>query len=298
MQGVASEEALVQASIAESSNPISELDLPPDLCDIAYREFQETSELREQKLDELRSMIAQLPEEQRIADLSDKNLIRFIRGRKYNMEKALETTIKSRKFSMKHPELVENYSPEDFFPFGNAFQILSHRDKEGRVIGFIRPSVVVKVLDVMKSPVALPRLMCWIFKKLSEDPYVQVCGLVMLNSFSNLTYRETATLATTCSMEHRTAAIKYLQDCTAIRIKGIYVFDQPSFVAVIYNVLYYALSVKLRERLHICTRNFAVLGEEVHPDRSIFPRCVGGERDDDDGGNWIAAKCADDAASL
>ena len=75
-------------------------------------------------------------------------------------------------------------------------------------------------------------------------------------------------------------------------------FDQPAFVAVVYNVIYYALSFKVRERVHICSQNYGILAEKVHPDMTIFPRCVGGGQDDDgDGDNWIARQHAKEVAT-
>src|SRR4051812_40802652 len=104
-----------------SSDP---LDLPPDLVDVAFREFGETPELRSQKLFELKQRIAELPDEDRISDTSDLNLIRFLRGRKYNVDIALQTTVNLVNFNRAHPDWTENHTAKEFVDFACFFQLL------------------------------------------------------------------------------------------------------------------------------------------------------------------------------
>lgn len=60
---------------------------PEEEAKLAFEELGETEELKKHNLDALRQMISEAPEEDRIEDTSDDNLIRFLRGKKHNVEK-------------------------------------------------------------------------------------------------------------------------------------------------------------------------------------------------------------------
>ena len=169
-----------QMKIPTSKNQLDEdgLDLPDDLAKIAFREFGETPYLRNIKIKDLSNAISNLPIEDRINDLSSSNLVRFLRGKKYNMEKCIQATINLARFSRLHPELVKKSSAQEFIMFSELVTILNDRDPSGRVIVLLQPLKVVHSLDpsnISKHPHIIPRLQIWIFETLSKNVYVQVC---------------------------------------------------------------------------------------------------------------------------
>ena len=68
-----------------------QFNLPEELAALALKDFGETKERRSAALLELRARIEALPESDRLADRSHANIIRFIRSRKYDITKALES---------------------------------------------------------------------------------------------------------------------------------------------------------------------------------------------------------------
>ena len=68
----------------------------------AFDQWGETAETRLAALTQLRARIEALPAEDRLHDLGDANLMRFIRNRKFDVDKALATTVKLKRFYTAH----------------------------------------------------------------------------------------------------------------------------------------------------------------------------------------------------
>ena len=67
----------------------------------------------------------------RLEDLTDANLIRFLRGRKYDMERALETTVEMRRFKNENPDWF-NPTPEALVVFDMFCGLLPTPSPHGR----------------------------------------------------------------------------------------------------------------------------------------------------------------------
>ena len=68
------------------------LDLPEELALVAKEELNETPDLRQEALDNLRQLISELPKD-RLEDTSDANLIRFLRSKKFKGFDSIVTTV-------------------------------------------------------------------------------------------------------------------------------------------------------------------------------------------------------------
>jgi hypothetical protein len=88
------------------------VELPKELQEVAFEEFGETEELRTSQLLALREEINQLPEIDRLTDTGDVNLIRFLRSRKFDIEKALHSTVQWQRFYKKYEEVLHNITNE------------------------------------------------------------------------------------------------------------------------------------------------------------------------------------------
>ena len=63
-------------------------------------------------------------------DLSDKNLLKLLRGKKYNIDLALKTSIELAKFHVEHASLFEQIKEgniTDFLPFAKFVTVLPIR---------------------------------------------------------------------------------------------------------------------------------------------------------------------------
>ena len=258
------------------------LELPDDLKD---NDLCETATLRFSKLEELRRRIQALPEEdQRIKDLSDENLIRFLRGKKFRVEDALQTTINFALFYKEHYKLFEGNNIADFRVFGKLITVLPHRDHNGKVVILFRPVNCIEYFSpqfLADNPSILVRAMLWFFNLLNKNVYIQVCGAVLIVSFGDLSLWNSMAISQALWEVHN-VAFRFLTKCTATRVGGIYLFEQPSVLTWAFNIVYLFLNKKLRERFHLC-------GENVEMGMDIFsgvspsdvPTCIGGTKEDD-----------------
>ena len=181
---------MIKLSVAETADP---LDLPEDLAKIAFETFGETPKTRRAALIELRKKIGELPDEKdRLVDTSDANLIRYIRGRKYDLARALETTVERQRFENKHPEWM-NPSDEVLQASNEFCGLLPNPDAKGRRVLVMFPSKGIRkfVGDFVKNnPLAMIQFNIWMFDRASRDIHVQVAGLIIINTMKDLTFSD------------------------------------------------------------------------------------------------------------
>ena len=172
---------------------IDPLDFSSELATVAFNLYGETKELRKTSLTELRNRIKALPSNDQLDDTSDYNLIRFLRFRKYDLDKALQGTIELKHFNEKHKSILNNLNEngEEFIVFEKFLVVLENLDSQGRVIVVMQPAKGIKIFtpEFLKSnPRAMLRFNVWMFDKLSRDPRIQVHGMIVINTFKNLTF--------------------------------------------------------------------------------------------------------------
>lgn len=246
--------------MAEANSSADPLDLPEDLKEIAFRELGETPEVRREKLVELRGRISMLPEEDRISDTTDRNLIRFLRGRKYDIDNALRTTVNLVRFNRDHPDWTENLTAKEFLYFSTFFQLLKATDK-GRVICAFRPSIGIKILTpefMAQNPLAIIRSTIWFINAVSYNVYCQVCGGLLLESFEGFTLWDNLTIARAYPLNQQIATMIYVQNCIGFRFCGAYLFHQPAFVDWLWFLAKGFLNERVRNRFHLCGKDLSV----------------------------------------
>ena len=271
------------------------LDLPADLVD---NDLGETPQKRLVAIKAFRESILQLPANNRIEDLSDENLIRFLRGKKYNMEKALKCVKNRAKFHREHAQLIDGATAEEFERLGKILTLLPQRSVDGKLVILLRPTLVVnefKDKEFMENnPLIVARLMIWIFNRLSDNVYVQVCGVVIMGSMKEMSLWDAMTFIGAAKNEDRALAIGYLTTCTAARFGGMMLFDQPAIVTPVFYVITLFMSSKLRERMHLCGSDYSRVQEHLGNDASRIPECIGGSQNDSDCIYWIPSQVARD----
>lgn len=107
--------------------------LPESLASVAFTEFNETPDMRNRSLIELRQMIAALPKENdKLLDVSDSNLIRFLRSRKYDMDKALQATIELAHFNSKYSGVLADITADELLLCRGFLQVVRENGLNGR----------------------------------------------------------------------------------------------------------------------------------------------------------------------
>lgn len=276
------------------------LDLSPELAKIALDDFGETPTLRRQALLDLRQLITELPDpNDRLEDVSDSNLIRFIRGRKYDLEKALETTIALQKFNIEHPDWIT--ATEEELLMGGVTDhfcaMLSKPDKKYRKVFVMFPARGVKYFtdDFVKAhPNAMIKFNLWMFDRISRDPHVQVAGLIIINSFQNFTLNDNLRMSRMAPMSHQLATFSFFNKCACIRLAGAFMVEAPILMRAIFGLAKVFLTAKIRDRFFFLGTDCAPLHNMVE-DPSLLPMCLGGTADDAITG-WVTQQVAVTAA--
>jgi hypothetical protein len=273
------------------------LDLPPELAKIAYDDFGETPEVRRQALTDLRKRIAELPDQKdRLEDVSDANLIRFVRGRKYNLDKALETTIALQNFCNDHPdwltptgeELLLGGAADDFCT------MLPKPDKKNRRVYVMFAARGLKYFTkefVEANPDAMIKLSIWMLNQISRDPYVQVAGLIVVNTFQNFTMSDNLSMSRMAPISHHLASFSFFNKCACIRLAGTFFVEAPVLYRAIFELAKVFLSAKIRDRIFFLGTDCAPLHSMVE-DVSVLPTSLGGGTADDAITGWVTQQVA------
>jgi len=238
------------------------LDLPPHLAAEAFAQYQETAESRRKALDDLRRGILELPEEDRLNDLSDLNLIRFIRCRKYDISRALATTVKLKRFYTKHATLLRGLDGAAFTVVDQfqALRIKKGLDKQsGKTILMVRPARIMPGMTsefLKANPNAILRMNIWVMDRLSRDQDVQVNGLAALMTCSGMGFFDMISFANIMTIEDRKIMFGHMS-ALGIRMKGMYIFEAPVVLKGIFALIRPFLSAKLSARVNMLGNNYA-----------------------------------------
>lgn len=258
--------------------------LTQQLKDDAFKILGETSEKRKECIQKLRDLINKLPIEDQIDKKDDdKILIAYLRGKKFNIQKALDTTISCAKFHLKHSDLCQSIeeNKDEFIKIFSTFCYISKdRDKYGRVIVVISAPNIFKNINENPSfldnnPCSLSRFNIWFFNKLKFNIDIQIYGMCLIGYFTGLTFWETTLLPKIAPLNERKQVFKYIQNCCAFRFKGAYMFDEPFYLRWIFNIIYPFMSVKMTSRFHLCSNNYCRL-DEIIDDKKLLPVALGG----------------------
>jgi hypothetical protein len=265
--------------------------LTPKLQEAAFRELGETEASRNEALQDLRRRIEELPVEERIQDTSDRNLIRFIRARKYNPEKAFETLKAYDHFHKTNPEWVQIENPEEELLFFKSFlNVIEYEDEEGgKLVVIMLPEFGVKLLTpeyLAAHPLAMVRFNLWLFDQISNNVYAQIFGVMIINTFRNLTFWDQVTISRFAPISHHVATIRYLFDCVGLRLSAAIILEEPAFFHVIWGIAKVFLNEKMKSRFHFCGKDYHKI-EEVIPNPASLPECLNGEVPKEKAESWL-----------
>jgi hypothetical protein len=296
------------ATSVPAGTPAHDVELPEDLRECAFQRYGETPETRAAKLDEMRSMIAALPNaEDRIVDTSDLNLIRFLRVRKFNVTNAVENTVNLMRFAREHPHLIGG-TPQEYERYNNFIQILKDRDNQGRTILILRARLMLDTTDTdFNKEHPIGRCQVMVLDRLSRDPYVQVSGafnlfalcaqcktlyvcvqvkgVVVVGCFVGMSLMNTIQFSRIVSVTDMSAAMSFLSKCVGLPLKRAFIVEPPTIMHMVFNIVRMFLKEKMRDRIAMYADNRELL-EYMDPP-SLLPRLLGGELDDAAMFGWV-----------
>jgi hypothetical protein len=194
------------SSLNESVTQYDLFDLPPHLAAMAERDFGENAASRFAALAELRTKLGELPDRERPTDLSDANLIRFLRNRKFNVEKTVDTVKAYTKFHADHPDLFR-ITPEEVLLYDGIFNLVVGDGPDYPVMFSVVPKKIVALFTeefARAHPHYLTRFNLWALERMSQLPQAQVAGIFAAISFKDCTLWDNVSLMRFVNVQVRT----------------------------------------------------------------------------------------------
>ncbi|CAN8026933.1 unnamed protein product, partial [Ixodes persulcatus] len=275
-----SEEALCVAQIFALMNnrpsglPNFVMDrLSSDLKLAAQRELGETPQVRRDAVEQLRKLLAEEPELQ--CPLDEEFLVKFLRGRKYRVEEAFENIRKYFRARLEHPDIFVNLLPsrimfDAIFHQNKLLTILKEPDSLGRRILLVKfgawNPTVCSLNEYIRANLVVSE--CGLLNQMA-----QIAGVVGVADLDGLTMSH---LLYYTPSEIKTI-IKLIQECYPLRIKGVYVVNNPALFELLFAVAKLFLKPKLLKRFRFIGRDYEKLHELIPRDR--LPEEYGGTLD-------------------
>ncbi|KAG7281852.1 hypothetical protein CRUP_031101, partial [Coryphaenoides rupestris] len=205
--------------------------LPDHTVQKAKDELNETEEKRVATLKELRGIMKEKAEggddlnkavQDTFGEKPDGLLVRFIRARKYDVNRAFELMKGYVRFRRDYPELFENLTPEAVRSTIEAGYpgILPSRDKYGRVV-------------------LLFNIENWDYEEITFDEETQINGFCIIENFKGFTMQQASGIKPT--------ELKKMVDM----LQAVHFIHQPWYFTTTYNVVKPLMKGKLLERVFV-----------------------------------------------
>ncbi|KFM58762.1 Alpha-tocopherol transfer protein-like protein, partial [Stegodyphus mimosarum] len=235
--------------------------LPKALKKRAEAELGETPEVKERSLKELKDLIKGIPNIDPL--IEDAFLLRFLRVRKYDVQRTLKTLLKYYNFNKEYSKTYANFLPSELKPILdlNVLCVLPKKHPSGAIIFWNKCANLDLDVGKVDDFGALGILFGEIYL-LQES--VQVCGAHVIIDFKDCTFQQ---LYNILSITFLTRFFKYLQECWPYRLKGFHIINEPLYVHYIYRIIKVFLSKKLKER-------FVMHGTDMKSLYKYIPRDV------------------------
>uniref|UniRef100_A0A336MYS2 CSON010304 protein n=1 Tax=Culicoides sonorensis TaxID=179676 RepID=A0A336MYS2_CULSO len=239
---------------------------------LAYENFGETSEKRENSLKEFRDWIS--VNKKIIACPTDESfLLRFLRARKFNIKEAGELFENYLFYNTAYPQWFQNISTSDAAVaelIDNGFIVpLPKRDKAGRTIIFYR----TKRLDPERfSSADMTKAQELVCRRLLKNDEVQIGGAIFLWDDINL-LQDHITMWTLVDFKK---FFDYTSKGAPIQLVAIYRMNLPGFARSFYEVVGKVMGPMLKDKMKIIT-DIPHLHTLIEP--KLLPTEYGGELD-------------------
>ncbi|XP_030067816.1 alpha-tocopherol transfer protein-like [Microcaecilia unicolor] len=252
--------------------------LTPELITKAREELQEKPEWRLRDVQALRDMIwKDYPNLKTRID--DAFLLRFLRARKFDYDRALQLLVKYHGCRRDWPEVFNNLKPSAIKPVLDSgfLTVLPCSDTKGQRIVCIRPG--------RWSPSNYPiteniRAIYLTLEKLIQSEETQVNGIIILADYNGVGLSQASHFGPFMAKK----VIGILQDGFPIRIKAVHVINEPRIFKGIFAILKPFLKEKIVNRFFLHGSDLSSLHRNIP--RTILPVEYGGTAGNMDISAW------------
>ncbi|XP_035227204.1 alpha-tocopherol transfer protein-like isoform X2 [Stegodyphus dumicola] len=160
--------------------------LTPEMVRRAEEELGETPEVRIQALKDLRRLINAEADFRPLMD--DAFLVRFLRAKKYNVQKAFNTLRNFYTFKVRYSKVLTDFKPSEVKTVleMNNLLIVPRRLPDGTAVGILR----MGDFDMDKATSDDFVAACFVCTEIGIEPEAtQVCGAVLVFDWNNFTLR-------------------------------------------------------------------------------------------------------------
>ncbi|PNH10873.1 Alpha-tocopherol transfer protein-like [Tetrabaena socialis] len=149
------------------------------------------------------------------------------------------------------------------------------RTREGATISLMLP----RNMEPLKEPGILLKWNAWVLNRAVHDPYMQICGQVVLESFKDFSVLHSLRFQQVPSKIMK-KNFRFAQECMPFRLRGLWLVFAPKWLGVLFAITKPFLSAKLRSRVRVFKGGLALkeLHEQIDP--SVLPREFGGSQED------------------
>ncbi|XP_002721117.2 alpha-tocopherol transfer protein-like isoform X1 [Oryctolagus cuniculus] len=269
-----------------SAASLSENELPPGyVCSLseelvakAREELQEKPEWRLRDVQALRDMVRK--EHPTLStSLDDAFLLRFLRARKFDYDRALQLLVSYHSCRRSWPEVFSNLRPsalKDVLASG-FLTVLPHTDPRGCHIVLIRPDRWIPSNYPITENI---RAIYLTLEKLIQSEETQVNGIVILADYKGVSLSKASHFGPFIAKK----VIGILQDGFPIRIKAVHVVNEPRIFKGIFAIIKPFLKEKIANRFFLHGSDLNSLHTNLP--RSVLPGEYGGTAGELDTAAW------------
>ncbi|CAD5126565.1 DgyrCDS14660 [Dimorphilus gyrociliatus] len=251
----------------------------------AENELFETKEKREECLKELREKLKK--NTQLVCPIDeDRFLLKFLRARKFNTERAEELIIKYYTIRGSNPKFCSKVYPsmmEDII-VKNMACVLPGRTEDGCAVYIFRPGKWDPAVHDISCLFKMHLLSLeWIIESFED---IQVHGVKIVGDLSDMGWNHVKNF----SREYAGLVTSLFQDGFPARVKGMNIVNEPSFFGYLFAIVKPFMKSKFLSRMHFHAYDLHSLHNSIP--KSILPEHLGG-----DAGDWDDL-CADFCTKL
>lgn len=201
----------------------------------------------------------------------DKFLLRFLRARKFNIDKSLQLYINYYKYRQKHADLLVDFQPssvEHVFR-SRLFGVLDERLQNGSKAFCMYPA--------RWNTEELPPNDCYkaamiILEEMIDDEETQVHGISIIDNMKDMPFHVVTSFIRSAAIQK--SALVDLQDSFPVRFKGIHFLNEPWYLHIVLKLIKPFLKEKHRERF--VAHGYEVSGLHEYIDPQKLPGDFGG----------------------